>query len=132
MDATGVPAPVHTYCLTETDAERNSLQATWIRNTILRALREVDPSASKRLNANFVFNAPTISSLSNVVQMALDNLNGVDGASHTPQDLWKYIEKYSARFPARPADLLDRPSAAKDVVWLSISSRQAHILPRIL
>ncbi|KAI0332192.1 acetyl-CoA synthetase-like protein [Cubamyces sp. BRFM 1775] len=97
----------------------DSLQATWIRNTILRALREVDPSASKRLNANFVFNAPTISSLSNVVQTALNNLNGVDDASRAPQDLWKYVEKYSAGFPARPADLLDRPSAAKDVVLIT-------------
>ncbi|KAH9903318.1 acetyl-CoA synthetase-like protein [Cubamyces lactineus] len=97
----------------------DSLQATWIRNTILRALREVDPGAAKRLNSNFVFNAPTISSLANVVQTALHNQNGINGTSHAPQDLWKYVKKYSAGFPSRSANLVDRPASSKDVVLIT-------------
>ncbi|KAI0370654.1 acetyl-CoA synthetase-like protein [Pilatotrama ljubarskyi] len=97
----------------------DSLQATWIRNTILRAVRETDASAAKRLPPNLVFNAPTISALAQAVQK-LTNDGGADhGASHTPQDLWKYVEKYSADLPARPATLIDRPSGSNDVVLIT-------------
>ena len=38
--------------------------------------------------------------------------------SHTPADLWKYVEKYSANLPARPKDLVPRP-AGKEVVVIT-------------
>ncbi|RPD77018.1 acetyl-CoA synthetase-like protein [Lentinus tigrinus ALCF2SS1-7] len=90
--------------------------ATYIRNTILRALRETHKDASKRLPHNLVFAAPTISDLARAVYGAVST----DGpsASHTPADLWKYVEKYSANFPARPKDLVPRP-AGKEVVVIT-------------
>ena len=36
-----------------------------------------------------------------------------------PQDLWNYVERFSANFPARPKDLGDRPPAEKDVVVIT-------------
>ncbi|KAI0357816.1 acetyl-CoA synthetase-like protein [Trametes cingulata] len=97
----------------------DSLQATWIRNTILRAIRETDVSAAKRLPTNLVFKAPTISELANIVYSVVNNTDAAGGPAHTPQDLWKFVEKYSAGLPARPASLLDRPSSAKDVILIT-------------
>ncbi|KAI0717761.1 acetyl-CoA synthetase-like protein [Cerioporus squamosus] len=94
----------------------DSLQATYIRNTILRALRESNKDAPKRLPANLVFAAPTISALARVVYSAVST----DGpsVSHTAADLWKYVEKYSANLPARPETLKTRP-AGKEVVIIT-------------
>ncbi|TFK79675.1 acetyl-CoA synthetase-like protein [Polyporus arcularius HHB13444] len=92
----------------------DSLQATYIRNTILRALREANKDAPKRLPANLVFAAPTISALSRVVYGAVST----DGpsASHTAADLWKYVEKYSSNLPARPKILKTRPTGKEVVI----------------
>ncbi|KAI0364205.1 acetyl-CoA synthetase-like protein [Pilatotrama ljubarskyi] len=97
----------------------DSLQATWIRNTILRAIRETDAGAAKRLPTNLVFKAPTISELANIVNSVVNSTDAAGGPSHTPQDLWKFVEKYSANFPARPSTLIDRPSSSNDVVLIT-------------
>ncbi|KAI0350281.1 acetyl-CoA synthetase-like protein [Trametes cingulata] len=97
----------------------DSLQATWIRNTILRAIRETDASATKRLPPNLVFNAPTISALAKVVHKLLNDAGADHSALRTPQDLWKYVEKYSANLAVRPSTLVERPSTGKDVVLIT-------------
>ncbi|KAI0821733.1 acetyl-CoA synthetase-like protein [Trametes gibbosa] len=97
----------------------DSLQATWIRNTILRAVREADASAAKRLPPNLVFKAPTISGLATLVDTAINNGESLDDTSLTPQSLWKVVEKYSAKFPLRPANLVDRPTSSKEVVLIT-------------
>ncbi|KAI0634096.1 acetyl-CoA synthetase-like protein [Trametes polyzona] len=99
----------------------DSLQATWIRNTISRAIRETDPKAATRLPANLVFQAPTISSLAHTIHDILHDSGTTGHAAHTPQDLWKYVEKYSANLPPRPAPLVDRPESGsgKDVVLIT-------------
>ena len=99
----------------------HSLQATYIRNTLLRAIRETDKDAAKRLPMNLVFAHPTITSLARAVLGVLDESlsNGhISHRPHTPADLWKYVEKYSANFPARPPNLVDRPEG-KDVVLIT-------------
>ncbi|KAI0758636.1 hypothetical protein BD413DRAFT_675086 [Trametes elegans] len=90
-------------------AATGHLQATWIRNTILRAIRDSDPSAVKRLPVNLVFKAPTISALTNIIHAVMNDVDADANVSDTPHDLWKYVEKYSANFPSRPTDLVDRP-----------------------
>ncbi|KAH9847100.1 acetyl-CoA synthetase-like protein [Lenzites betulinus] len=96
----------------------DSLQATWIRNTILRAVREADASAAKRLPPNLVFKAPTISGLTQLVFTAINNGESLDDSSLTPQSLWKFVGKYSANFPLRPANLVERPTS-KEVVLIT-------------
>ncbi|KAH9895845.1 acetyl-CoA synthetase-like protein [Cubamyces lactineus] len=97
----------------------DSLQATWIRNTVLRAVRETDTSAAKRLPMNLVFRAPTVSALANVVYNVVHDSDGAQETSPTPETLWKYVEKYSAQLPARPANLVDRPRASKEVIVIT-------------
>ncbi|KAI0758562.1 male sterility protein-domain-containing protein [Trametes elegans] len=97
----------------------DSLQATWIRNTILRAIRDSDPSAVQRLPMNLVFKAPTISALTNIVHAVMNDVDADANVSHTSHDLWKYVEEYSANFPLRPTDLVDRPASVKEVVLIT-------------
>lgn len=97
----------------------HSLQATWIRNTILRAVRETDRDAAVRLPINLVFQSPTVDGLAHAVLRALNsNPSHYPDAVHTPEDLWKYVERYSADFPERPLDLVARPPG-KDVVLIT-------------
>ncbi|KAI0758570.1 male sterility protein-domain-containing protein [Trametes elegans] len=97
----------------------DSLQASWIRNTILRAIRDSDPSAVKRLPINLVFKAPTVSVLTNIVHAVMNDVDADATVSHSPHDLWKYVEKYSVNFPSRPTNLVDRPASAKEVVLIT-------------
>lgn len=95
----------------------SSLQSTWIRNTILRALRETDEDAAKHLPMNLVFQSPTIAGLSRAILGVLNSTHH-PAATHTPEDLWKYVERYSANFPSRTSDLVERP-LGKDVVLIT-------------
>ncbi|KAL7278170.1 hypothetical protein ACG7TL_008143 [Trametes sanguinea] len=98
----------------------DSLQATWIRNTVMRAIRQTDVAAARRIPTTLVFKAPTISGLTDIVYNAIDNSNAAeDGTSRSPEELWKYVAKYSAGLPSRPANLIDRPSGGKDVVLIT-------------
>ena len=54
-----------------------SLQATWIRNTILRAMREYSPAAAKRLHMSVVFQAPSISALTDAILRAMNGEKNV-------------------------------------------------------
>ena len=85
-------------------------------------MRSVKPEAAKNIPTNIVFAFPTISSLARVVSDIVSgtgNSHSVLTGSRTPDDLWKYVEKYSADFPARPAQLRERPKGAKDVVLIT-------------
>ena len=94
-----------------------SLQATWIRNTILRAVRETDKDAAQHIPMNLVFAAPTIGSLSRFIYGNFSG-GGSGNALHKPEDLWKYVEKYSSHLPARSEILVERP-VGKDVVLIT-------------
>ena len=118
-----VTAETGTYSLQPFDALDNdshcSLQATWIRNTLRRAVSENDASAAQRISPNLVFAFPSISTLA---QAVYDVVHGTDSASagaRTPANLWKYVERYSAALPARPANLVARLAGAKDVVLIT-------------
>ncbi|KAI0750819.1 acetyl-CoA synthetase-like protein [Daedaleopsis nitida] len=90
----------------------DSLQATWIRNTILRAVREHSPAAAQRVHMNLVFQAPSIS--------ALTTRSSVPYMTHasTAKDLVRIAERYSANLPARPSPLRPR-EATQHVVLIT-------------
>ncbi|PIL34315.1 hypothetical protein GSI_03090 [Ganoderma sinense ZZ0214-1] len=95
----------------------DSLQATWIRNTILRALRD----GSSELPMDFVYQAPSIAALTDVVRhAALKDDKARDALS--AQDLVKMAESYSFNFPFRPGQLRQRDEG-KDVVLITGTTR---------
>ena len=100
-----------------------SLQATWIRNTILGAMRAAHPAAAKRVPMNLVFAFPTVSALARTVSSIVNGGEDIHAdpttSTRTPNDLWQYVERFSADLPARPAQLVPRTPGAKDVVLVT-------------
>lgn len=100
----------------------DSLQATWIRNTLLHAIREVGEDAAKCVPMDLVFSAPTITALAagvHAIVRGLDVTVAHSDGSRTPQDLWRYVERFSAKFPPRLSNLVERPQGEKDVVVIT-------------
>lgn len=93
------------------------MQATWIRNTITRALRDPHPEVAKTLPANLVYSAPTIQALAQYISIAVGVLAQSSASSKT-DSMWQMVEKYTANFPDRPAPLRSF-QPIKDIVLLS-------------
>ena len=94
-----------------------SLQATWIRNTVLRVLREHSPVSAKRLSMNVVFRSPSIRALAAAVLRTLTDSDSTVSAT-SEQDLVRLAERYAADFPPRPSALREREDG-KDVVLIT-------------
>ncbi|KAI1798469.1 acetyl-CoA synthetase-like protein [Ganoderma leucocontextum] len=105
----------------EADLFRNgcdSLQATWIRNAILHAVRQEFPAAAQRIHANVVFQAPTINALTGAVLGVVHNSSSASSGGNTPEDLIRIAEQYATNLPARPATLRTRENG-KDVILIT-------------
>ncbi|KAI0702388.1 acetyl-CoA synthetase-like protein [Cerioporus squamosus] len=134
---TVVESTLHRALPDDADIFRNggdSLQATWIRNTLLRAIRQTDKDAAKQLPMNLVFVHPSISSLAHALVGVLNasSTNGhIPHPPHTPAALWTYVEKYSANFLARPQNLVDRPEGKDSVCTVyAFNRRDAQAMER--
>lgn len=89
-----------------------SLQATWIRNTILRVLRESSPPNADLLPMDIVFKSPSIDALSDAI------LRGFPAKKTSTVDLLALVEEYSSGLPSRPS-ALRRREQGKDVVLIT-------------
>ena len=66
---------------------------------------------------NLVFQSPTIAGLARAILGVVNSTHHPE-ATRTPEDLWKYVERYSANFSSRPPGLVERP-LCKDVVLIT-------------
>lgn len=79
-----------------------SLQATWIRNSILRILRDDHARVARDLSTNFIYENPTIGALSNLLFSKIQGgaeMSAEDIARAKRAELHALIQKYSADFP---------------------------------
>ncbi|KAI0249337.1 acetyl-CoA synthetase-like protein [Lactifluus subvellereus] len=82
----------------------DSLQSTYIRNSILQGLRETNPEAVKHVSASFVYEHPTIERMARFLSKAVtdpQSTQGVDLASRG-RELQALVDKYTEGFPTRP------------------------------
>ncbi|KIM81361.1 hypothetical protein PILCRDRAFT_821447 [Piloderma croceum F 1598] len=96
----------------------DSLQATWIRNLILQALRKSTQSNTRLVSANIVYEHPSILTLATFVcQFALSIAqNGHRKSANRVEEMLTMVKAYSQGFPKH------RPSIAtpaKDVVMVT-------------
>ncbi|EIN05387.1 acetyl-CoA synthetase-like protein [Punctularia strigosozonata HHB-11173 SS5] len=91
----------------------DSLQATWIRNTLSRALRDAVVGSDKAVPFDLVYANPTISALANFARQAVSSKrDGADSYPSKKEQLLALVEKYTKDFPARKSEGL--PSTARD------------------
>lgn len=83
-----------------------SLQATWIRNSILHALRATSNSSTREIPINFVYNNPTVSRLASFVYAVTNSGYSRTGdRSAAVQAMQDMLNKYTHRFSLHaPAD----------------------------
>ncbi|KAJ8503284.1 hypothetical protein ONZ45_g10995 [Pleurotus djamor] len=83
----------------------DSLQATWIRNTLSRAIRDSTKLNTNAIPENLVYQYPTISKLSTFAVRFVSRANSgaldEDDLELAAQNMKDMVETYSANFPAR-------------------------------
>ncbi len=89
----------------------DSLQSTYIRNSVLHGLRETEPDAVKLVSASFVYDHPSIERMATFLSRAVkDPRSALNvGLETRGQELQALVEKYTETFPARPAINSGRP-----------------------
>ncbi len=112
-----------------------SLQATWIRNQIVQALRTTVGDRSEFLPPNCVYQAPTIAELTRLVLSAAGTLqNGhIHESIPRAQVLRDIALRYTSTFPSRPTELLESYDG-QDIVLLTgtTGGLGAHVLFHLL
>ncbi|KAI9464124.1 acetyl-CoA synthetase-like protein [Lactarius psammicola] len=82
----------------------DSLQSTYIRNSVLHGLRETKPEAAKLVSASFVYEHPSIERMATFLSKAVTDPRSAVGVSlkGRGQELQALVEKYTEAFPSRP------------------------------
>ncbi|KAF8825493.1 hypothetical protein HHX47_DHR6000281 [Lentinula edodes] len=114
----------------------DSLQATWIRNTIHRALRDSAEIDIRQSTSNFVYDHPTINQLAqHVLSVAL----GEEGTGDTFQEnkvktMEQMVKKYIADLPAAPSEVKQVSHHNQKVVLLTgnTGALGSHILDELV
>ncbi|KAH8110853.1 acetyl-CoA synthetase-like protein [Phellopilus nigrolimitatus] len=114
----------------------DSLQATWIRNTVLRVLRDSHAGVARKLSATFIYDYPTIARLAEYLS------SSVSGTSVAPagdarakaRELEALVAKYTTAFPTFVAGAGSGNGGNGDVVLLtgSTGSLGANILVKLI
>ncbi|KAF9460912.1 acetyl-CoA synthetase-like protein [Collybia nuda] len=112
----------------------DSLQATWIRNTLLRTLRETAQIDTRGDADNFVYHYPTIRSLAAYLSKLAAGGDAEDGSMEVKvQHMLEIVEKYTSQLPSPN---ISRPSNStkKERVLLTgpTGALGSHILARLL
>ncbi|KAJ3572833.1 hypothetical protein NP233_g2821 [Leucocoprinus birnbaumii] len=118
----------------------DSLQATWIRNSLLRAIRSSKNKANiHRIPLSFVYSNPTIQQLGDYFWMLLTGTADVDGQDHAAQlearclQMESLVTKYTSDLPT-PAWKTSVESTSEEVVILTGSTGRfgCHILKQLI
>ncbi|KAH8110852.1 acetyl-CoA synthetase-like protein [Phellopilus nigrolimitatus] len=114
----------------------DSLQATWIRNTVLRVLRESHASVARKLSATFVYDYPTIARLATYLSSSVSGtaVDSAGDATAKSRELEALVSKYTTDFPTFVAGEESRDGGDGDVVLLtgSTGSIGSNILAKLI
>lgn len=106
----------------------DSLQATWIRNCLLGALRDVAQLDTRRDTRNFVYEYPTISQLASVIFGIASGQHEENASAGTKSNARpEMVSKYGQNFPTHTGE---RQPPSKKVVLVTGTTGQlgCHLL----
>ncbi|KAI0050801.1 acetyl-CoA synthetase-like protein [Auriscalpium vulgare] len=113
----------------------DSLKATYVRNSIMRALRQTTTVSTQTLPSNFVYEHPSISSLTDFIVTMLAKSHGPEATVHDAKvQLAKaLVEKYGVNFP-RHTPRSDCEEGTAEVVLLTGTTGRlgSHLLAQLL
>lgn len=114
----------------------DSLQATYIRNSIIHAIRQAPNSERIRLSNNFVYENPTISSLASSIcsLISSDGQGNGDKRERDAKVMEAMVEKFSVDFPMHTPRGAPAARSLDEVVFVSGTSGRlgAHLLAQVL
>ncbi len=96
-----------------------SLQATWIRNTLLNALRKSSNLDVRKIPTNFIYDNPSISALARFMnQLSSSSLliSNKEKIMQKVKEMEAAVQKYGAKFPSHVSAAA--PSGGNEVVIL--------------
>ncbi|KAF8195302.1 hypothetical protein K438DRAFT_1968611 [Mycena galopus ATCC 62051] len=112
----------------------DSLQATWIRNALLRALRESAQLDTRQDTRNFVYDHPTIHRLADYIFALASGQQDADGSVEAKSKaMHAMVEKYAQDFPHHTGDQDAPPTSAKVVLMTgSTGELGCYLLEQLL
>ncbi|KAF9012818.1 acetyl-CoA synthetase-like protein [Hymenopellis radicata] len=111
----------------------DSLSATWIRNSLLRALRDTIEFDGRRTTANFVYTHPTISGLSEFVYALAQGAQSSDEPGTSEEDMQRMLDKYKKLLSVDPITVEPKRTLHKRVlVTGTTGSLGCHLLATLL
>ena len=101
-----------------TTGNPGSLQATWIRNSILRAIRETTKLNTRIIPGNFVYRNPTIAGLAAFIISLANSERPEESFDHDAAvaPMLAMLERYTQSFPAH---VPTAPAPEKEVVLVT-------------
>ena len=93
-----------------------SLQATWIRNSILHALRSASDVDVRKISSSFVYENPTIGDLAKFIYAHASNDLAAPRAQEKVVAMLAMVDKYTAAFPPHVPSV---PTPSKDTVLVT-------------
>lgn len=93
------------------------MQATWIRNSVMNALRKTPGVSVANVSSNIVYDHPTIASLAKYAfAIASGESAGAAAKSWSATDITDFLARYTKDFPQH---VPSAPAAEKDVVLVT-------------
>ena len=114
----------------------NSLQATYIRNTLLRAVRESAKVDTRHVPEHFVYDNPMIAQLASFISSIALGTDCPDDGSHSAaariEAMRAMVAKYTSDFPTHKADpSVKRPKGDVVLVTGTTGSLGSHLLSQL-
>ncbi|GJE91046.1 acetyl-CoA synthetase-like protein [Phanerochaete sordida] len=98
----------------------DSLQATWIRNSLLHSIRIHANVGTRNVSSNLVYEHPTVRALTSVLMRLVHPTSTPDApAASKTTEMLRLVEKYSFNFPAHMPDRSRAKSHEGDVVLVT-------------
>ncbi|KAH8113759.1 acetyl-CoA synthetase-like protein [Phellopilus nigrolimitatus] len=114
----------------------DSLQATWIRNTVLRVLRDSHAGVARKLSATFVYDYPTIVRLTTYLSSSVSGtaVSSAGDATAKSRELEALVSKYTTAFPTFVAGEGSKDGGDGAIVLLtgSTGSLGSNILAKLI
>lgn len=110
----------------------DSLQATWIRNTLLRALQDSAEFDIRQTTDNFVYTYPSIAQLAKFLASVAQGKHVAVGSGSPVDAMQAMVDKYSKNFVVTPEKKSDKVTQRVVVITGTTGALGSHILASLV